>query len=38
VVAFGLIGIPFYGYGWSAVVIGIIVLAAVWGCSTARRL
>ncbi len=30
VVAFGLIGIPFYGYGWSAVVIGIIVLAAVW--------
>lgn len=28
-VAFGLIGIPFYGYGWSAVVIGIIVLAAV---------
>ena len=30
VVAFGLIGIPFYGYGWSAVVIGIVVLAAVW--------
>ncbi len=30
VVAFGLIGIPFYGYGWSAVDIGIIVLAAVW--------
>ena len=29
-VAFGLIGIPFYGYGWSAVIIGIIVLAAVW--------
>ena len=25
--AFGLIGIPFYGYGWSAVVIGAIVLA-----------
>ena len=24
--AFGLIGIPFYGYGWSAVVIGAIVL------------
>lgn len=30
VVAFGLIGIPFYSYGWSAVVIGIVVLAAVW--------
>ena len=25
--SFALIGIPFYGYGWSAVVIGIIVLA-----------
>ena len=25
--AFGLIGIPFYGYGWSALIIGIIVLA-----------
>ena len=28
-IAFGLIGIPFYGYGWSAVLIGIIVLGAV---------
>ena len=27
--SFALIGIPFYGYGWSAVVIGIIVLAIV---------
>ena len=27
-IAFGLIGIPFYGYGWSAVLIGIIVLGA----------
>lgn len=26
----GLLGIPFYGYGWSAVVIGIIILAALW--------
>ena len=26
----GLLGIPFYGYGWSAVVIGIIVLAVLW--------
>lgn len=28
-IVFGLIGIPFYGYGWSAVLIGIIVLGAV---------
>ena len=28
-VAFALLGVPFYGYGWSAVVIGIIVLAVV---------
>ena len=27
--AFGLLGVPFYGYGWSAVVIGIGVLAAM---------
>ena len=27
--SFGLLGIPFYGYGWSAVVIGIIILAIV---------
>jgi len=26
-IAFGLIGIPFYGYGWTAVVIGVVVLA-----------
>lgn len=25
-----LLGIPFYGYGWSAVVIGVIILAALW--------
>lgn len=30
IIAFGLIGIPFYGYGWSAVIIGVIVLAVVW--------
>ena len=29
-VAFGLIGIPFYGYGWSAVVIGVVILAAAF--------
>ena len=26
----GLLGIPFYGYGWSAVIIGIIILVALW--------
>ncbi len=26
----GMLGIPFYGYGWSAVAIGVIVLAALW--------
>jgi len=26
----GMLGIPFYGYGWSAFFIGIIVLAALW--------
>jgi hypothetical protein len=26
----GMLGIPFYGYGWSAAVIGIIVLIALW--------
>jgi hypothetical protein len=29
-IAFGLIGIPFYGYGWSAVLIGVVILALVW--------
>ncbi len=27
--AFALLGVPFYGYGWKAVVIGVIVLAVV---------
>ena len=26
----GLLGIPFYGYGWSAALIGVIVLCALW--------
>ncbi len=29
-VAFGLLGIPFYGYGWSAFFIGIVILAIVF--------
>ncbi|EFZ37298.1 putative bacteriophage lambda head decoration protein D [Hoylesella oralis ATCC 33269] len=28
--AVAMLGIPFYGYGWSAVIIGIIVLAILW--------
>jgi len=26
----GLLGIPFYGHGWTAVAIGVVVLAIVW--------
>ena len=26
----GMLGIPFYGWGWSAFIIGIVVLAALW--------
>ena len=26
----GMLGIPFYGYGWSAVAIGVVVLVALW--------
>ena len=29
-IAVGMLGIPFYGYGWSAFIIGVIVLAALW--------
>ena len=35
--AFALIGIPFYGYGWSAFIIGIIVLAVVYFLLRWRR-
>ena len=37
-VAFALLGIPFYGYGWKAVVIGIIILALVWFALTRKRM
>ena len=30
VLAIAMLGIPFYGYGWSALVIGVIVLAILW--------
>ena len=26
----GMLGIPFYGYGWSAALIGVVVLALLW--------
>jgi len=29
VLSIGLLGIPFYGYGWSSIFIGVIVLAAI---------
>ena len=28
--AVGMLGIPFYGYGWSAAFIGVVVLALLW--------
>ncbi len=28
--AVGMLGIPFYGYGWSCVAIGIVILAILW--------
>ena len=30
VLSVGMLGIPFYGFGWSAVVIGVMVLVALW--------
>ena len=30
VLGFGMLGIPFYGYGWTAAITGIIVLAILW--------
>ena len=30
VLSVGMLGIPFYGFGWSAVVIGVVVLVALW--------
>ena len=26
----GMLGVPFYGYGWSAAIIGVVVLALLW--------
>ena len=30
VASVALLGVPFFGYGWSSVIIGVIVLAALW--------
>ncbi|MBR6016081.1 MAG: DUF2723 domain-containing protein, partial [Prevotella sp.] len=30
VTAIAMLGIPFYGYGWSAVAIGVVVIAVLW--------
>ena len=30
ILGFGMLGIPFYGYGWSAVLCGVIVMAILW--------
>ena len=37
VLGFGMLGIPFYGYGWTAGVCGIIVLAVLWLALTYKR-
>ena len=30
ILGFGMLGIPFYGYGWSAVICGVIVMTILW--------
>ena len=30
ILGFGMLGIPFYGYGWSAAITGFVVLIALW--------
>ena len=30
ILGFGMLGIPFYGYGWSAVICGVIIMAILW--------
>ena len=37
VLGFGMLGIPFYGYGWTAVICGILVLAALWFALNYKR-
>ncbi|MGI6222525.1 MAG: protein O-mannosyl-transferase family [Prevotella sp.] len=35
--AFALLGIPFYGFGWKAVVTGVVILAILWWLLNYRR-
>ncbi|MFW5565448.1 MAG: protein O-mannosyl-transferase family [Prevotella sp.] len=35
--AFGLLGIPFYGFGWKAVVTGVVILALLWWLLNSKR-
>ena len=35
--AIGMLGIPFYGYGWSAAVIGVVVLAVLYFCLNFKK-
>ena len=35
--AVGMLGIPFYGYGWSAFIIGIVLLAVMWFAINIKR-
>ena len=35
--AIGMLGIPFYGYGWSAAVIGVVVLAVLYLCLNFKK-
>lgn len=30
IIAFGMLGIPFYGYGWGAAIVGLVVLTILW--------
>ena len=38
VLAVAMLGIPFYGYGWKAVCIGVIVLALLWFALNYKRI
>ena len=37
VLGFGMLGIPFFGYGWSAVITGIIILVILWFVLSYKR-
>ena len=37
ILGFGMLGIPFYGYGWSAVICGVIVMGILWFLLSYKR-